>query len=296
MAESAVTFSDKIQTVRQVRLTAAQTCLLCLQKVFKMQNKVSEYKFVNIWHKQLEKSGKVHGYWYQPPPRGTAALFSGPHNPDRANYANLRQKEYWPKKEVYLDREGSGYLFSSPYFFLEEISLIGDFGFTFYLGKDQRITDHFRRSFEILKQLTEKIGPGMTFKELYTRSIEIMKAAGFRNFIVSTTDKSKTNLGHTIPFLTRDPDEIERRKIATGEEEIINSLINKSREFINSDSDLLISDNCGFTFEPRFISENEPELPMFSLHLIILFEEGEKEVLGNFAGIFNFLKMDWLTE
>ena len=296
MAESAVTFSDKIQTVRQVRLTAAQTCLLSLQNVFKMQKKVSEYKFANIWHNMLEKSGKVHGYWYQPPPTGTAALFSGSHNPDRANYANLREKEYWPKKDVYLDKEGSGYLFSSPYFFLEDTPLIGDFGFSFYLGKDVRIKDHFRRCSEILKQLTDKIRRVISFKNLYIQYTELMKTGGYYNYIVSTTDKSNTNIGHTLPFLDMDPSEDKMRKITTGEEEKINSVISKSREFINADCGIVVSDNCGLTFEPRFISENEPKLPMFSIHTIILFEDGQKEVLVNLDGIFNFLGIDYLSE
>ena len=123
-----------------------------------------------------------------------------------------------------------------------------------------------------------------------------MKTGGYYNYIVSTTDKSNTNIGHTLPFLDMDPSEDKMRKITTGEEEKINSVISKSREFINADCGIVVSDNCGLTFEPRFISENEPKLPMFSMHTIILFEDGQKEVLVNLDGIFNFLGIDYLSE
>jgi len=291
-----VTFSDKIPIVKQTRLTAAQTCLLSLQRAFKIRKKVSEQKFVNIWHTFLEKSGKVHGYWYVPPPLGTTALFDGSKHSDRTNYTNLRDKVYWSKTELYLDKQEGGYLFSSPYFFHEDVPLIGDFGFTFYSGENQRIKDHFHRCTEIIKQLTEKISKGISFKELSALSTDIMQTGGFRNHIVSTTDKIKTNFGHTIPFLDRDPDERERKKIATGEPEIIYSVISKAREFINKESEYIISQNCAFTFEPRFVSVADPKLPTFSLHLIILFENSRKEILANFNGLFNFLDMDFLTK
>ncbi|KKS46657.1 MAG: hypothetical protein UV09_C0015G0009 [Candidatus Gottesmanbacteria bacterium GW2011_GWA2_42_18] len=289
-------FKDKALIVRQTRLAAAQSCLLSLQRAFKSKKKVSEFKFVNIWHTYLEKSGQVHGYWYEPPPFGTVALFAGRSQPDRAKYSNLREKTFWPKTDVYLDNQGWGYLFSSPYFFLEDTPLIADFGFTFYLGKDPRIKDHYRLCSEILKQLTGKIRPGISFKDLYIQSSELMKTGGYYNYIVSTTDMTKPNLGHSIPFLNKEPNEDQQRKIASGEEEKINSVISKAREFINSESDFVINDNCGFTFEPRFISENEPKLPMFSIHTIILFEDGQKEVLANLDGIFNFLGIDYLSE
>ncbi|OGG04499.1 hypothetical protein A2W14_06825 [Candidatus Gottesmanbacteria bacterium RBG_16_37_8] len=288
-----MTFIQKAEAVKTVRKTAAQTCLLSFQKVYSDYKKTSELRFTNTWTKLMEKSNKIHGFWYQPPPTGIAALFFDNMYTDRANYSSLRERNFWPKSNNFLNNSGGGYLFASPFYMINDIPLIGDFGFSFYTGNDPEIKEHYHQCSIILNSLLKKIEPGMKFSRLYTEAVSLMKKKGYGNYIKSSTDKLGTNIGHTIPFLENDPTISDLGVINTGSEEKINNLISIGRIFINENSNFVISNNCGFTFEPRFISLKNQKLPMFSLHQIILFIDGRKEILSDFDGIFNFLKLNY---
>lgn len=285
----------KLEACGKIRNIAAQTCLSTLQRIIRDSHKVSEIKVSNIWLKELEKFYKK-GFiscWYDPPPNGIAVLFGSEDDFERVNYPNLRPEIYWPKPDVFFRLDGLGYLFASSYTMVEDIPIIGDFGLSFYLGKTEKIKNHFKRSWEILNKLIDKIEIGISFREVYRESIDIIRKNNMDNFVTGYTDKESTDFGHTIPFIDRDPTDKEKNSINTGEENIIDQVISKARIFINESEEYRISENCAFTFEPRFISLSD-RLPMCSFHTIVQFVDGEKVVLGNFEGIFNLIGMNWL--
>jgi len=134
----------------------------------------------------------------------------------------------------------------------------------------------------------------MAFSQLFSQASKIIKNNKLKNHVVGYTDKAGTDFGHTTPFIDRNLDEDEMSKIRLGIAKNINQVISEARIFSNELEDYRISENCAFTFEPRFVSPDD-NLPMFSLHKIIQFVNGKKIILENFNGIFNLLGMDWLN-
>lgn len=294
-----VTVSDKqerIEACRKIRTLAAVTCLYTLQHVYNVTHKVSEEFFANFWNKELERSF-MKGYvdsWYDPPPGGMAVLFAQDSDLTRFNYESLRPNVYWPKMKSYFQKDGLGYLFSSPYTMISGIPIIGDFGMTYYIGDSDNIRNHFRKSFNILREILEKISVDMTFQELYQISEEIIKKNGLINHIFAVTDQAGTDFGHTIPFIENNPTTSELANIETSDPQKINSTISHARRFINRQEDFQITDNCAFTFEPR-LTNTDKSLPMFSFHQIVRFVDGKKYISEDFRGLINFLGMNWLT-
>ena len=82
--------------------------------------------------------------------------------------------------------------------------------------------------------------------------------------------------------------------VQNGDENKIHSLLSKARRFINAKEDFIIGKNCAFTFEPRLLSSDRSEFPMFSFHTIIQLIEGKIIVVSNFNGVINELGMQWL--
>lgn len=115
------------------------------------------------------------------------------------------------------------------------------------------------------------------------------------NNVYSITNKSLTNLGHSIPFIDRNPTDKERDIFISGNKDLINKAINLARIFINKTEENVIGENSAFTIEPRLTSSKDKSMPMCSFHTIVQFVEGEKIILTNFKGICNLLKMDWLN-
>lgn len=285
-----------MEACRKIRKIASQTCLLTLQNTLNKNSKVSEINFKNRWNKELEKSWNK-GYvdnWYDHPPDGIAAIFGDEKDFTRVNYSNLRIKEYWPKLKSFFNEKGLAYLFASPYVIHNNVPIIGDFGLTYYLGSNDKIIDHYKRSYSLLNKLIDNIKTGMSFKELYITTFDMIQTAGLMNFVVAITDKAKTDFGHTIPFVDRNPEGEEIKSIDSGDPKLINKAISEARVFINAIENYEISDNCAFTFEPR-LTNPDKSLPIFSFHTIIQFAEGKKVVAGNFEGIINFLGMDWIN-
>ena len=287
----------KLKLCQNTREKAAESCLGALETVFNSSKKIYEIEFKDLWLNELSKYSNIEkDGWYDHPPSGIAVLFSDGSNLDRVNYSNLRPEKYWPRDDIYFDPKGLGYLFASPYSIINNIPIIGDFGFTYYLGKTQKIKNHFKKCFEVLDRLIDNIKIGLIFKELYAISAEIIARNNLKNHIVGTTDKAITDFGHTIPFIDRDPNSTEQSDINSGDLEKIHKVISQARIFSSSVENYAISENCAFTFEPRFISSTDSSLPMFSFHTIIQFVAGKKIVLSNMDKIIKILKMEWIYE
>lgn len=279
-----------------VRQLASESCLLVLQKTFKTNYIISEVQFRDWWLDELNKSKEIvlGGGWYDPPPYGIGVLFGDEKHFERVSYSTLRPEYYWPKENIFLQKNGLGYIFASPYSLVDGTPIIGDFGFTFYLGKNPKIIDYFKKCSEVLRQLTDLIVLDMSYRELYEKSLAFIKKNNLLNDISSTTDRAGTNIGHCIPFIDRDPTEIEWEILKENDRFKIHKVLSKARRFINKDEDFQIVGNSAFTFEPRFTSAIDNALPMCSFHTIIQFVGGKKVVLTNFNRIFNLLGMNWL--
>lgn len=295
-----ISIEDKLSRLEKcgmMRNIAAQTCFYTLQDVLNYSRKVSEQQFKTRWLKELNRS-YTKGFiscWYDPPPEGIAVLFSTEENHNRINYSTLRPKDYWPNPKIYFDKEGLGYLFASPYTFIENVPIIGDFGFTYYLGKNQKIIDHFKKCKELMNKIYNSVSVGMTYNEVYSAISMLINKYNMQNNVFSTTDKTGINLGHSIPFIDRSPTHKEFDSFNSGNKNQINKSISAARIFINKNENFVIDENCAMTIEPRLTSSENKSLPMCSFHTIIQFVEGEKILLTNFKGVFNILGMDWIN-
>lgn len=287
---------ERFVACRYTRNAAVQSCFHTLQKVLHIKGKVSELRFKNIWFKKLSRiKNIVSNGWYDPPPDGIGVLFGGENDFVRVNYSTLREKDYWPKADIYFSKEGLGYIFTSPFTFVNAVPIIGDFGFTFYLGNHRKIINHFKKCYLTMHQLTDIIEVGMEYRQLYKEALKLITENSLMNNITSTTDVAGTNLGHSIPFMDRNPADEENKLLMVEDEEMIHKVINKARIFINKSEDFKIGANSAFTFEPRLISAKDSSLPMCSFHMIVQFIKKKKIVLENFTSIFNLLGMNWLT-
>ncbi len=288
---------ERLDGCRRTRLIASQSCLYALQKVLRIEKKVSEVQFRNKWIKDMYRfKDIIPEGWYDPPLFGMGILFADENHLERINYSTLRDKKYWPKADSFIKRDGLGYIFASPFIWIDDTPIIGDFGLSFYMGSNPKIIDHFQKCFYIQNSLINAISIGMTFSQIHKKSTELMLNYGLVNNVYSTTDKSLINIGHTIPFIDRNLNKEEQDNIMSEDPDKIHKVISQARTFMNQDTDDQISENCAFTIEPRITSISDKTLPMCSFHMIVQFNDGKKEVLRNFDGIFNLLGMDWIKK
>jgi len=290
-------FKQRLDTCSKAREITSQACFEALKYVYTASEKISELQFKNYWLKEIEVWGEVTKAvgWYDPPPDGIAVLFGSKERPERINYPTLRPRKYWPNPKIYFDSKGLGYVFASLYKFLEGIPIIGDFGFTYYLGRNERIIDHFKKGRELTDRICDLVSIGMTYNKLYTSTIQLLNKYDMENNVYSTTDRNWTNLGHSIPFINRSPTENEHESFLSGNKNLVNKTISLARIFINKSENFTIESNSAFTIEPRLTSNKDKLLPMCSFHTIVQFVQGKKIVLTNFRKIFNLLNMDWLN-
>ncbi len=288
---------ERLDCCRAVRLAASQSCFITLQKILRIKKKVSEVQFRNRWLKEMYRfKDIIPEGWYDPPLFGIGILFADEKNPERVNYSTLRDKEYWPKADSFLKKDGLGYIFASLFCFIDDTPIIGDFALTFYIGRNSKIIDYFRKCYQIQDKLINYISIDTTFSQIYNKSIELMEKNGLVTNVYSATDKSGTNIGHTIPFIDRNLNKEEQKLMVSEDPDKIHKVISQARTFINQSADYQITENCAFTVEPRFTSSSNPTLPMCSFHTIVQFIDGNKVVLTNFDGIFNLLGMDWIKK
>lgn len=288
--------NKRFEVCRYVRNIASQSCLRTFQHTINSIKKVSELQFRNRWYKELARIKNINpSGWYNPPKYGMGVLFGTEKDFDRVNYPTLRNKEFWPDLKSYFDKKnGVGYIFASPYALLDSTPIIGDFGFTFYNGDNNKIKAHYSRCYRILSELIESIQIGTSFKQLYDSVINRLQKEGLRNYVMSTTDPAGMDIGHTVPFISDVPSQQLIDSVSKGNESNIHKLINKARRFISAQEDFIISQNCAFTFEPRIIVSDGKKMPMFSLHTIIQFVQGVKIILSNFDGLINLFGMQWI--
>lgn len=279
---------NKLDICKSTRKIAADSLLKVLIHILNSNKKVSEADLRDAWLEELRKYKEIFpDGWYIPPAHGIGILFATDKNFERSNYTTLRKEKYWPRNDVFLDRE-KGILmpYASP---VSRDGIIGDFGLDLYLGKNENIRKHFKNIYEKVNKLFTDITIGMKLSDLFHHGYKIFSQNNLINEgWLSTTDPTGINIGHTIPM-------IEKKLLQEKDWSAICKTISSARKFINAVEKTVIKPGIAFTLEPRLKSIKDPTLPTIYFHTIALIHEnGEKELLTNFDEIFKLTGMDYM--
>lgn len=287
---------DKLEIIKQTRKIAAETLLIVLKEVLQKDNKISEAEFVSRWLEQLRKYPEIFpNGWYEPPPFGIGVLITDSNNPQRISYDNLRLEKNWPQENVFLDKKnGLAYLFASPV--NKQAGIIGDFGITIYFGNKDPIINHLKKCLKINKEIFKFANIGMSLAEVFEYAEELFSQNGLSNQVLSFTDPSKFNFGHTIPSTDIEWSDEETKIVKSEDWNKIKDLISRRRIFVNRVEQFKIIPGVAFTIEPRLKVLDNPNLPIsLSFHTIGTFnKDGSKELLTGFNQIFKLVRMDYM--
>jgi hypothetical protein len=268
------TYCDQSQTVggsvdddkfrrNQARSLAAATFADTVRR-FHGRDGVSERLIARSWCEALGAHGAVSvNGWYDPPPQGIAVL-SGL---SRISFETLRNEASWPGEHVIDWAAGALYGYCSPVNTSD--GMPGDFAITLYFGSDPRIRAHFRTAYRAAWEVLAVASKESSSRALFLRSGEIFHAAGLRNCVVSHTDTTPLDLGHTFPVSREVGLNGARRLDAEARD-----AIRRSRKFLNNDSDWDLRANGRFTIEPQLVSTADPALPQVTFHYVIDPEAG----------------------
>jgi len=292
-----MTQDQKLEICKRTRILASKTLLTSLKKLLKAKKPISEILLRDTWISELRKNKNIFpDGWYTPPPHGMIILFADDKNVERINYKSARPKEKWPRDDIFLNREnGLIFIYASPVD--KETGIIGDFGVTLYFGKNNLIKEQLLRTYKINYEIFNKIEIGLPINEYSEIQHKILKRNGLISNLLSPTDPTGTNTGHTIPLIDEDPkpNELNMFKSKNLTWKKISDLISKKREFINTSEEFKIHHGTAFTIEPRTESLNGNTTPMILFHMISLIKtDGEKELLTNFDELFKFIGMDYM--
>ncbi len=288
-----MTSNNKFQVLKRIRKNTVDSLLTTLEKAINM-GKISELEFKNIWLENLEKNPEIFSKgWYDPPPDGVIVLFGDEKNVDRVSPKSIRPEQFWPKENVYLNKErGLAFLYASPVD--RQTGIIGDFGLSIYFGNDPKIRDHYKKSYESVLEIFQAIEVGMKFKDIAKLGKRILASRGLSSMLSSPSDPTGTNIGHSlvgiIPEWTED-----ELKMAETDWDSFKELIRTKRIFINEIEEFEVKPGMAFTLEPRPESLIDSSLPMVYFHIVVLIQEdGKKELLNEFGEIFKLVGMDYL--
>jgi hypothetical protein len=290
---------DRLQIIKNTRQIAINALVNVLKIVLPNTLQVSEAQFRNLWLGELRKHQEIFpDGWYIPPPSGMVVLFANEKNLNRANWQSIRPKESWPKENIFLNKTTDlVQLYAGP---VDKSSgMMGDFGITLYFGQNIKIINHLKSSLVAIKEIFEGLNEGMQLRDVSTFGHDTLMKRGIASNLVSTSDPSGTNIGHTIPFTDEDitPDErnIIRNLQASASWKLVSDLLSKRRKFLNDIETFQIKRGLALTLEPRPQSTTDISIPMVYFHTIAIFhEDGRKELLTGFDEIFKLTRMNYM--
>ncbi|MEX0616608.1 MAG: M24 family metallopeptidase [Candidatus Woykebacteria bacterium] len=263
-----------------------------IRNVLSENLEISEAKFRDLLHEEMKKEPEIYeGGWYEPPPFGIGVLFSKTDDFARLQYDTLREGKFWPGENHVLKNGSVGLIYLSPV--NRETGIIGEFGTTIYLGKDEKIKKHLGKSLNLLEKVAGYVEVGMEFRELHNSAQKLFVENGLNNErTVTYTDKVGTNLGHTIPWTHEEPTSEEVNTIKGGNFKRLKGLISSKRINVNGEEKFKIPENIAFTVEVRLEDSEERKLPLVFFHLIVAVKNGKKNTYSYFGEIFKLLEMD----
>lgn len=271
----------KLEICKQTRKIAENAFEKAFAKIVASTSKISEKDFADIWLSELGKSSKIFpNGWYQPPPRGIGVLFATDNAPERVTFPTLRDKTYWPRDNVFLDRKNGLIVV---YFSAvdKDTGIIGDFGKTIYLGKNQKLQSHIGKCHKMISSVFDLAQSGMTLCELYQKASELFEKNNLKNdWWISINDPTNINMGHTVPFAHENFKREDKKILKSNDWQAVCNFISRKRIFFNSQSSDKIEPPFALTIEPRLIDKTDKKLPPIFFHTIALFyANGTKEHL-----------------
>ena len=289
---------DKLEVCKETRKLTASSLFKVLKDLLKTRDQISEKYLGDAWYEELTSNKEIfHEGWYVPPPQGIGVLFATEKNPSRLKFKSLRQEEFWPRNDVFLNKQnGIAMVYASPVH--KVTGIIGDFGLTIYLGNNKTIQKELRKYLFIVQDVFRFIKIGMKISEIHTYISALVSSKGFTNeWWMSITDPTGTNFGHTIPATDTNWTAKERQILLKGENnwDRVIGMISQKRKFINEYEESVVREGMALTVEPRLIVKNNPKMPTVYYHTIVtLKENGKKELLTNFDEIFRLTGMNYL--
>jgi hypothetical protein len=169
--------------------------------------------------------------------------------------------------------------------------LIGDFGLTLYTGNCKEVREHCENVLQTSVYIARNAKVGMPFRELYQFGMDYGVTQGFKNDIVSPSDLTDTNIGHSIPLSWRGDPAHETISRAKSFEEIV-KVLRYGRKFVNGKEEQLIEGDMAFTIEPRFSTSS---LPQVWFHLTVIFENGMGRIAHGFRPVFEKCRLNHLS-
>lgn len=285
---------DKLKICKQTREITADALYNALKKLLESKKPISEAMLRDAWLFELRKHSELFpDGWYMPPPHGLGVLFGTKENVGRLYFKSLRREKNFPRKDVFLNKKnGLVFLYAGP---INRDGIIGDMEMTLYFGRDKEIIDYLKLYYRLIKQIIDFIEIGLTFRAVFEYSEKLFAKHGFVNAIVSMTDPTSKNIGHTIPFIV-DEMTLDEKDILRNEKwSELCKLVSNKRIFLNAKEEVKITPNMAFTIEPGVRMEDRIDMPFVAFHTTVLIHEnGEKELLTNFDKIFKLVGMDYM--
>lgn len=279
-----------LETIEQLKIYTGETLAQTLN-IAPLSN-CSEKDISDTWQSILGRNSSLYeSGWYTPPPHGLIVSFGKSGNKyKRICQPSFRPEHMWPSSLNRYDKEDIVSVYASPV--ERSLNLIGDFGLCLYAGQNNEIREHFKNVLQTCLHIIHHTQVGMSFKDLYEFGLSHGKAQGFLNNIESQSDKTGTNIGHTIPLSFKSDPTHARIKKAKSFDDVIEA-IRTGRKFLNSAETQTIENNMAFTVEPRFATEN---LPNIWFHMTVIFENGNKRICHGFRPVFQKTGMNWLEK
>jgi hypothetical protein len=276
------------------RKIAADCFESALRQVLNSSAPVSEVDLRDLWLRKLREHNTIcPDGWYTPPPHGMFVQFGTDTNPERVCQESNRVPEAWPRADIFLDRTcGIISAYASPVD--KETGMIGDFGITLYLGNNPDIQSLVKQTLEIDIALFDTLKAGMEYAAIPKMSAKLMADRNLYNSILAINDPAGTNIGHTFPASDTGWSKSELDILSSGDWVKAAALISKRRMYLSTAETTPISPNIIHTIEPRPMVSDRPDLPMISLHTIVVWRNGKKQLITNFDKLFQLAGMDYM--
>lgn len=251
----------KEKIFNSARQKAFESFDMTLNSLYGRKN-ISEKMFKDEWQKNLkQETSLIADGWYNPPPKGMAVLFG-----NRVSFDTLRDEKNWSNDTIINWKEDLLYVYCSP---IDKSSgIIGDMSLTLYFGQDEKIKNHIKNCYNAVQEVFSELGKLENSAELFSCSEQIFAKHQLKNCVISKTDYTPLDLGHTFPKL----ENLQAKESLT---EIEKQEISKARKFINADSNWKFEEGMQFTIEPQLVSIEDSSLPQISQHYLIKKEESK---------------------
>lgn len=241
------------------RAKALEAFCVTLQKA-RAERGITEALFRDRWLERLRaQPDLIASGWYAPPPDGLSVLTASDEDPARLSFGSLRDPVSWPSEKKV---DWNGFLFAYSSCVDQKTGRIGDFDLTLYFGKSARLLAHYRACHQATARLLDSLTRRDTSRAIFERAEKFFSDAGLQNCVLSSTDITPLDLGHTFPSLPSG-----KCVSALSAEQI--SFLRAQRAFLNGVSDWPLTPGMQFSIEPQLRAPSDSSLPQISFHYLV---------------------------